>query len=656
MIAIQELTEEIENAIRLSDINTQNTPYILLKVQETLINTSTTDAIYELLETNPVTTLKYITQLIEQKTNTQKKVILTDIPKQPSYITQIHQIREQHFEKLIIIQGIIKRISAIQFTTQHIIFKCLDCNTQTIKKYNTEDKPNKKLYCMKCKKQFDIKEEKTIGIQTIEIEATEQDTQTRNETITCLLQDTLTRPEITQKINVGNPITIIGKLEKKTKQKEQNIQTKQIIVYGLETIEDDRQKYIPTPDDLEKIKNIQQQNPDLVKYWATQLFTPIHGYQKIKESIIVQLIGTKTNIANGKTSRGFIHQALIGDAGSAKSTFLKLTQQYALKSRYTTGAGSSAVGLTAGVIRDEESGNFQLEAGALPLAHNGICMVDELDKMPEEQQDNLHEALEQGTQSISKGGIQATLPCQTSFLGAGNPKKSNIDINDDIYTQIPFKDTFINRMDLIWILTDSSDKEKDLAIGKKEIQNTKNNTKNNDEIKETIRLFKIYQYLAKKIDNDLSEKLEDEIPEWYANIRQTNNYNKKSIRINARTLNAIIRLTKSHARANLKQIATEENFNWARETIIESLGTIAIDIITGEIDVQKLETGTSHNEKKVIDIIRDYLNDGLLHEFTDIRKQISNQIPDREIETLIEKMHKHGEIIESPYGKYKLIK
>jgi len=121
----------------------------------------------------------------------------------------------------------------------------------------------------------------------------------------------------------------------------------------------------------------------------------IYGHEIVKKAIALTLFGGVPKDVGGKHKlRGDINMLLLGDPGCAKSQFLKYVQQIFKRSVYTTGKGASAVGLTAAVHRDPITREWTLEGGALVLADKGICLIDEFDKMNEQDRTSIHEAME----------------------------------------------------------------------------------------------------------------------------------------------------------------------------------------------------------------------------------------------------------------------
>merc|ERR1711920_1220583 len=182
-----------------------------------------------------------------------------------------------------------------------------------------------------------------------------------------------------------------------------------------------------TEDKQQEILKLSQ-DPNIRERFITSMAPSIYGMKHVKTAIATSMMGGQAKITPGKHRiRGDINTLIVGDPGLAKSQFLKYVEKTFPRAVYTTGKGASAVGLTASVRTDPITREWTLEGGALVLADQGVCLIDEFDKMNESDRTSIHEAMEQQTISVSKAGIVTQLQARCSVIAAANPVKGRYD-------------------------------------------------------------------------------------------------------------------------------------------------------------------------------------------------------------------------------------
>ncbi|GIQ89392.1 mini-chromosome maintenance protein, partial [Kipferlia bialata] len=169
-------------------------------------------------------------------------------------------------------------------------------------------------------------------------------------------------------------------------------------------------------------------NPNIGDRIIRSVAPSLFGMKEAKEALVCALFGGVAKKEGHHRVRGDVNVLLLGDPGVAKSQLLKYALHAAPRAVFTSGKGTSAVGLTAAVKRDRTTGEWGLEGGALVLADKGICLIDEFDKMGDQDRTSIHEALEQQSISISKAGIVASLHARCAVVAAANPIRGRYDL------------------------------------------------------------------------------------------------------------------------------------------------------------------------------------------------------------------------------------
>lgn len=296
---------------------------------------------------------------------------------------------------------------------------------------------------------------------------------------------------------------------------------------------------------------------------AYSLAPEIYGHSDIKKALLLLLVGGVDRSPHGMKIRGNINICLMGDPGVAKSQLLSYIDRLAPRCQLTTGRGSSGVGLTASVLKDPLTGEMTLEGGALVLADQGVCCIDEFDKMMEGDRTAIHEVMEQQTISIAKAGIMTTLNARVSILAAANPAYGRYNIKKSAEANIQLPAALLSRFDLLWLIRDKCDTDNDLRLAQHVTYVHQHSVQPPTDIEPLdMKLMSRYVAAAKTHHPVIPESLTDYVVGMYVDLRKEARANKGGMTqtfTSARTLLALLRLATALSRLRLADVVERED-------------------------------------------------------------------------------------------------
>lgn len=343
----------------------------------------------------------------------------------------------------------------------------------------------------------------------------------------------------------------------------------------------------------------------------------IYGHRDIKTALACSLFGGVAKNIDGKHSiRGDINVLLLGDPGTAKSQILKYAEKTANRAVFATGQGASAVGLTASVRKDPITREWTLEGGALVLADKGTCLIDEFDKMNDQDRTSIHEAMEQQSISVSKAGIVTTLQARCSIIAAANPTGGRYNSTIPLAQNVNLTEPILSRFDILCVVRDLVNPELDERLASFVVDSHMRSHPSNDEDvfkddddnmdegksrREKITqsneqreseispipqetLAKYISYARAKVSPKLHQMDMDKVALVYADLRRES-ISTGSFPITVRHLESIIRIAEAFARMRLSDFVSQSDLNRAIKVSIDSF--VGAQKITVKRQLQK---------------------------------------------------------------------
>jgi len=598
--------------------------------------------------------------------------VTTQDKKCPLFI-HLRGLRAKNIDNFIWSNGILIRSSTIRPKLKRATFECVLCGSQfeVIQLTSKIKWPN---FCSnqrcKAKSQSDFrlisKSSEFIDWQSIMIQEIPEDLPPGR--IPRSVQAILTH-DLVDSVKPGDRIKIMGifksVLAHSTQSNNSTLFKTFIDVNFIDPEDKSEQTVDLSKEDKETIEELSKE-PRIQKKIARSISPSIYGRIQLKMACALSLFGgTRRKKLGGGYKRGDLHFLVVGDPGTGKSEILKGAVDVSPRGLYTSGKGSTGVGLTAAVIKESDTGQMNLEAGVVVLANGGIAAIDEFDKMDTADRSALHEAMEQQTVSIAKAGIVATLKAQTAIIAAANPHSGRYDRYKTPTQNIRLPPTLLSRFDLIFVVVDRPNPSEDAQMAEFILKNAMIKPEEEfDDIGERMapipkELLKKYIKHAKRTCHPiLSEEAKERIKEFYLKLRDQYDSEDAIISILARNLDALVRLSEAYAKMALRDVVTKEDVEDIIKLFKRFLKDTGYDEISGKIDMDRIFVGQSRSNLNRLESLMNKLKE--IYEENGWRPlerinviqilDLEEKLDKKFIENAIEELIKEGTLYEPKSG------
>ncbi len=512
-------------------------------------------------------------------------------------------------------QGVIQGVYPVRPKLKRAIFECRGCmRLHEVEQDLTTNKIIEPSLCSECGgRSFRLmKNQSTYTNERLLLITEPQEDLNLEDQPRQLLGQLVGNKEFVTGLNAGTRVKltgVLGSLEDKDKNR---------FFYDVNHFEKIEDKTITiTPEEKQYFLQLSQR-PDildiLVNSFAPELILP----RELKESILLYLV------KSGEDDKGLdmIHILIISDPATAKSKLKAKTHELTEKGILTSGTGASGIGLTGAIVKDPIINNWVLTAGAVPLANNGHCIIDEIDKMTKEDTTHLNNFMEEGRDNFNKAGVNGSLFGKTSILALGNPKFGRYDRYKSLQDQVDIDPSFQSRFDLIFLIEDKPDKEKDSKIIDSILNgyDVKDKRETPQDIIEDVQKVKalssvmLKKYLAfarNEFKPTITPEVKNHAKQYGLKVRTPQDDNTAPYHF--RFIRAIPKLAGAYAKLHLRASISKEDVQRAINLKEYSINLIGLDPITNTVDSDRVTGNLNREDKRerdlILKLIKDHVQD-----------------------------------------------
>ncbi len=548
----------------------------------------------------------------------------------------IHLLREVHLGHLLTIEGIVRRMTEVRPQIKFAVYECVACKGRTtIEQDDVSQSLKEATVCSSCNKpvgktRFNLLAEASTYVNSQKLEVQENPESLRGgshpEGLTLLLVDDLVGTVIP-----GNRVVVIGVLRSIPRINTKGMTSKHtvfdivLMANHLRREDKEYQEIEISEEETRQIEALRGQE-GVFERFVGSMAPSIQGMRVEKEAISLQLFGGVAKVQpDGVKIRGDIHVLLVGDPGTAKSQLLRyVAEKIAPRGIYTSGKGTTAAGLTAAAVKDDfGGGRWTLEAGAMVLADQGELVIDEFDKMTDNDRSALHEGLESQTISISKAGIVAQLRARCPVLAAANPKLGRFTPDKLPAEEIDLPPTLLSRFDVIFAVLDKPERERDRALAGAIISQHVRAEEREAKVAQRLGvedlhpvaepgtftpdfMRKYVAYAKRHVFPVMDPVAHKTILDYFVDLRKQGEGEHKPVPITLRQVEGLIRLTEASARARLSPVATKSDADRAIAVMEHFLKTV-LSAEGSALDIDYITVGISTSIRNSLLTIREMM-------------------------------------------------